>query len=314
MRAAISHRYGSPDELVIGEMADPVPGRGEVLVRVRAASVNPLDTKLRAGALRPLLRLRFPAVLGFDFAGEVEATGPGVTDWAAGDRVYGRTDAKTGGTHAELAGVSSRVIDRIPASLSFDEAASLPLAAMTAIQAFERAGLRAGHRLLVNGAAGGVGSAAVQVGRALGASVTGVSSGDGAAIVTRLGARKVDYTKGELSRLDETFDVIFDTVFNQPSEDLARLLDERGSYITTGFSPGLLMRAAIGRLKSRQRFGFVASRADGRLMRRLSEFVDAGQMTAVIDSKFPLARIADAHRRVESGHCHGKVVVTIPRL
>lgn len=312
MKAAMVHQYGPPGELQIADVPVPAIGRDDVLVRVRAASVNPLDTKLRSGVLRPFVRLRFPAVLGFDFAGEVEAVGPGVTEWTVGDCVYGRTNAKTGGTHAELAAVAAQVIDRIPTSLSFGQAASLPLVAMTAIQGLDKAGLRAGQRLLVNGAAGGVGSTALQVGHALGAAVTGICSREGASIVTRFGARALDYSTGEVARVGERFDVILDTVFNRPPKDLTRLLDNEGVYVTTGFSPRLALRATIARLWSRQRFAFIVSSADGTLMRRLSDFVVAGDLMPVIDSTFPLDRIADAHRRVESGHSHGKVVVTIP--
>jgi NADPH:quinone reductase-like Zn-dependent oxidoreductase len=312
MRAAVVRKYGPPDVVEFADIDPPSTGPGQVQIRVHAASLNPLDVKLRAGDVWPFLRLRFPAVLGFDVAGEIEAVGQGVTGWSPGDRIYGRTDAKTGGTHAEFAVVAAAVVDRIPARLSFLEAASLPLTAMTAIQALDQVHVGAGERLLVNGAAGGVGAMAVQVGRARGASVIGVASGGGAAVVSRLGARVLDYTTSDLARATERVDVILDTVAARPSRDLARLLADRGRYISTVFSPGLAVRSILGRFWSRQRFGFVVSRADGQLMRQLSALVEAGHLTPVLDSTFPLSRIADAHRRMESGHVHGKIVVTIP--
>jgi len=311
MKAAIVRRYGPPATVRVEDLAEPDIEPNQVLVRVRAASVNPLDTKLRDGSLRWVMPLTFPAVLGFDFSGEIERLGTAVAGWSTGDRVYGRTNAKTGGTHAELVAVASDVIDRIPSSLSFDQAASLPLVAMTAVQALQQVKLAPGERLLVIGAAGGVGSAAVQVGRAMGATVTGVCSSQSAPLVERLGARILDYTKSELAKTTERFDVVLDTVFSAPTPNLLRALADRGRYVTTGFSAGVLLRSTVGRLWSRRRFAFVMSRADGGLMRRVSEMVTAGALTPVIDSIFPLARIADAHERIEQGHTHGKIVVTI---
>src|SRR5690606_14564742 len=151
---------------------------------------------------------------------------------------------------AELAVVGAHVVDTMPPSLSFEEAASLPLVSMTAIQAFEQAALTPGERVLVNGAAGGVGSAAIQVARAWDAVVSGVCSTEGAALVRRLGARVIDYTRGELDTLDESFDVILDTVFNGPTDDLEPLLAEDGRYVTTGFSPIVALRAILSRVLS----------------------------------------------------------------
>ena len=312
MKAAIVRRYGPPSNVRIEDVSEPAVKPDQVLVRVRAASINPLDAKLRAGSLRWVMPLAFPAVLGFDFAGEIERLGAAVVGWSTRERVYGRTDARTGGTHAERAAVGSDVIDRMPSGLSFDQAASLPLAAMTAVQALRHVKLVPGDRLLVNGAAGGVGSAAVQVGRAMGATVTGVCSSHGVPLVERLGARVLDYTKGELARTTERFDVALDTVFGAPPPDLMRVLAVRGRYVTTGFSAGLLLRSAVARLWSRRRFAFVISRAEGALMRRVSEMVIAGELIPVIDSTLPLARIGEAHERIEQGHTHGKIVVTIP--
>jgi NADPH:quinone reductase-like Zn-dependent oxidoreductase len=289
----------------------PTAAPGQIVVRVKAASLNPLDIKLRTGALRPFLRLHFPAILGFDFAGEVVEVGPGTQGWATGDAVYGRTDAKTGGTHAELVAVSGSVIDRMPAHLSFVEAASLPLAAMTAIFALRKAHLRPGQRLLVNGAAGGVGSMAVQVGRALGAAVTGVCATDAVQMVAGLGASVLDYRKGEVARAAERFDVMLDTVSSNPRR-LHHLLGARGTYITTGFSVGVAIHATFGRLYSTQRTGYLVTRADGELLRVLSGHVRAGQLVPIIDSTFQLDDVVAAHERAERGHARGKIVLTVP--
>jgi NADPH:quinone reductase-like Zn-dependent oxidoreductase len=312
MKAAILRRYGPSSELECADMPAPAPGPGQLLVRVHASSVNPLDVKLRDGSLRRILPLTFPAVLGFDFAGEIDSSGSGVTGWRVGERVYGRVDAKTGGAHAELVAVAASVTDLIPERLSFEEAAALPLVGMTALQALRRAGLAAGEHLLVNGAAGGVGSIAVQLGREFGADVTGVCSIGAAALVAKLGARVIDYTKGELDKTTERFDVILDTVFNRPTDALLRVLARRGRYVTTGFSVQLLVRSMLRRITSGQQFGFVISKADGELMRSLSAEVAGGRLVPVVDTIFSLSQIAAAHERVERGHVHGKVIVRIP--
>jgi alcohol dehydrogenase len=310
--AALADRYGGADAVRIGETPEPRrDGQVRVRVRVRATSLNPLDAKLLAGSLRPFLNLRFPAILGFDLAGEVESADD-TSGFQVGERVYGRIDRTTGGTHAELAVVGASVLDRIPAALSYEQAAALPLVGMTALQALrDIARLRPGQRLLVNGAAGGVGSHAVQIGRALGAQVAAVVSPDAAPLAHRLGAEPV-VAKSGIEALAPGFDVVFDTVFSRPYRDFVRLLGERGIYVTTGFSPAVALRSVLGRLVSTRRVAFVISRADGGLMRDLSALVSAGRLEPVIDSTWPLGRIRHAYARLEAGHLRGKIVVTIP--
>lgn len=311
MRAAVVTAYGGPDVVAIASLPDPEPAAGQLLIRVRAASLNPLDAKLRAGALRRVMPLRFPAVLGFDLAGVVEQVGDGVTGWLPGDRVYGRTDARLGGTHAELAVVAASVVDRIPVGLSFEEAASLPLAAMTALQAIDLADLKPGERLLVHGAAGVVGSMAVQIGLTLGAVTAGASRSRGIAFVASLGAQALDLDAGDLARIAEPFDVVIDAALPAPTPLVQRALSRHGRYVTTGFSWRLLARM-LGRPWSRQRIRLVRSRADGMLIRRVSALVSAGQLRPVVDAVFPLSRIADAYRMLARGGVEGKLVVAIP--
>lgn len=310
MKAALVRRYGDATEVEIADMPDPVPGPHQVLIRVRASSLNPLDVKLRAGDLRWVMPLGFPAVLGFDLAGEIETVGASVSGWSPGERVYGRTDARTGGAHAQRAAVGASVIDRIPEGLGFEEAASLPLVAMTALQGFRQAALKAGDRIVINGASGGVGCAAVQIARSMGAEVSGVCRTDAADLVTRLGASVVDYSKGDLGRLRQRFDVILDAVHSDLTPELERVLESRGRYVSTGFSPRLLWRKTFGRLWSRRRFGFIMSKADGASLSEVSAMVVDGRLKPVIDSTFPLARAADAHAKAARGHLRGKIVLT----
>lgn len=314
MLAAVATRCGPPEVIEVRELPVPEPGREQVRVRVRASSLNPIDYKLRRGVGRPFLQLRFPAVLGFDLAGEVDALGPGVAGFATGERVYGRIDRLTGGAHAQFAIVGAKVLDRIPEQLSYEQAAALPLAGMSALQALrEIAKLKPRQKLLVVGGGGGVGAFAVQIGRALGATVAAVVSTEAAPLARRLGAGEiVDYTKGELERHQAKYDVVFDTVDKQPYRELARFLERRGVYVTTGMSPGLAIRSALSRLVPGPRAEWLLSRADGGLMRGLSALVRDGRLEAVIDSVYPLERIREAYEKLEAGHAHGKIVLIMP--
>lgn len=275
MKAAVIRRYGPASEIEIADLPRP-EANGKLLVRVRAASLNPLDVKLRSGSLRRVMPLKFPAVLGFDLAGEVEE---GVGGWEKGDRVFGRTDARTGGTHADFAVVDPSVVVRMPDSLSFEQAAALPLVACTALQALRQADLGKGDRLLVIGA-GGVGSVAVQIGRAMGAVVN--------------------------EEAESEFDVVLDTAHNAPTAETLGKLDRDGRYVTTGFSPKLLLRSIFSR-----RFGYVMSKANGGLMREVARLVAAGQLAPVVEETYPIDRAAEAHARLERGHMRGKIVLVL---
>lgn len=312
MIAAVAQRYGPAGVISVVELPDPEPRPGQVVVAVKAASLNPLDFKLRNGDLRLFLRLRFPAVLGFDLAGEVVRLGDGVTQWEVGDRVYGRIESRTGGTHAELATIDADVIDWIPERLSFEEAAALPLTGMTVLQGLENADLKPGQKLLINGAAGGVGSLAVQIAAAEGASVVGICRAEDDELVRNLGAvRTLDYTNNEFDKSEERFDVVFDTVYKRPIGDFTRRLTPGGTYTTTGFSPMLILRSGLGRISIRPRIQFISSRADGALMRRLSTLVASRDVNPVIDSTWPLDDIRKAYERLEREHTQGKVVITL---
>jgi NADPH:quinone reductase-like Zn-dependent oxidoreductase len=289
----------------------PAPGPGEVLVRVRAASMNPLDCKLRAGQLRLLWRLKLPFTLGFDLAGEVAAVGAGVARFRAGDPVFGELPRP--GAHAEYVVVPEAHLLPKPSRLSFEEAAAVPVAGMSALQGLrDVARLRAGQRGLLNGAGGGIGTFAVQIAKAWGAHVTAVASARNQELVRGLGADEcLDYARDDFSRRESAFDVVFDIVPNRSFPECRRALAPNGTYVTTLPGPSPLLWRALTALPlfggRRCRWLMLApKRAD---LEELARLVEAGALTPVVGDVFPLDAIREAHLRMESGHARGKIVV-----
>lgn len=320
MKAAVLDSYGDSDRLIVREVPDPgPPGPGQVVVRARATSVNPLDWKLRKGSYRFVMPAKLPLILGVDVAGEVDAIGPEVTRFQPGDPVFGGVDVvKQGGAYAELVLAREAALAPMPGVLSFEEAAALPTAGQTALQALRDKGeLVAGEKVLVNGAAGGVGHLAVQIARALGAHVTGVASGRNLEFVRGLGAQEaIDYEAEDFVSRDETWDVIFDAVAASNYRDCEAVLSEKGGiYVTTGFYPRLPIEMAITALGGlfgqgrRARPVVVKHRAEDLMV--LERLANQGRLRPEIQEVFALERIAQAHDLSESGHVRGKLAVRI---
>ena len=217
MKTIQFNAYGGPEQLILAEVPTPQPGPGQVLVEVAASAVNPIDWKLHSGLLRWVRPVRFPATPCFDFAGEVKALGPQTSGFKPGERVFGMLPMRAYGAAAEYLAVDAAYVAAMPGNLSFQEAAGLPLAGMTALQALRDQGrLAANQRVLIVGASGGVGHYAVQIAKALGAQVTGVCSTRNIDLVRSLGADAViDYTRNEAMSQHGPFDLIFDTVMSQ---------------------------------------------------------------------------------------------------
>jgi NADPH:quinone reductase-like Zn-dependent oxidoreductase len=314
MRSMTYDAYGGPERLALTEMPRPTPGKGEVLVRVLASSINPIDWKLAGGSLRVIMPVCFPAVPGFDIAGEVAEVGPGVSAFTVGQRVHARIGERKGGASAEYAVAGVDVVAPMPDGLGFGEAAGLPLAGMTALQALrDEAGMPlsgASERVLVVGASGGVGHLAVQIARAAGATVVGVCSGRNAALVLELGADEVvDYTKPDPYRGQAPFDVVLDCVGSDQRPFLP-LMAADGRYVSCLPAPVNVARGLLNPFSGKKvRSVMVKSRAaDLEVLDRL--FV-AGQLRVVIDSRFPLESMADAWRRSIEGRSVGKVIVDV---
>lgn len=312
MRVAEYDHYGGPDVLAVRERPRPAPGRDQVLVRVRAAALNPKDVLIRAGKFRWMTGRRFPRRTGYDWAGEIAALGPGVDSLKVGDRALGMIDASAGGACAEYVVAARAELTRCPASLPWDEAAALPLAGLTALQALrDLAGLRDGQRVLINGASGGVGTLAVQVAKAMGAHVTAVTSAGNAALVAGLGADEVlDYARAELARPDRPYDVAFDVFGNRSFAALRGALTPRGVYVTTVPSPRAVALHLATRLGGR-RARLVVVRSRSADLDALLALHARGALRAVIDRRFPLDAIADAHRYLGTRRARGKVVIEL---
>lgn len=314
MRAMVADRYGGPEVLALREVDRPTPGPGQLLVRVVGHAVNPVDWKRVSGKYWPLVTVRFPYVPGFDVSGEVAALGPGVTEYAVGDRVYGRITKPDGGACADYARIGTDVVAPAPAGLDLADAASLPLAGMTALQ-----GLRdelgvpmtgAAERILVVGASGGVGHLAVQIARAAGATVVGVCSGKNADFVRDLGAHEtIDYTQPDAFAGQAPFDVIYDCVGGPIAPWMARLTPT-GRFASALPGPAVFARSWLNPVTTRRARPVMLSSNTADL-RVLSGLVAAGKLRVAIDSRFPLERLADAWARSINGRARGKILVTV---
>lgn len=317
MRAAVLDGYGGPERFSVREVAAPTVSPGQVLVRVKASSVNPLDWKVRQGKLRWVMPARFPLVPGYDLAGEVEAVGPEVTRFAPGDAVYGMALGRHGGAYAEFALARENALAAKPPSLSFEEAAAVPMAGLTALQALRDHGeLAAGDRLLVNGGSGGVGHFAVQLGTALGARVTAVASGENQGFLRELGAEwTFDYQRRDFTREDGEYDVIFDVASTSHYRECDYVLAEDGGvYVATLPSPSRAFWAVltgIGRLfRAGRRAGIVTVRSRAEDLDLLARLIEQGRVRPVVTDVFPLAELGQAQAAVERG-VRGKVAVRI---
>lgn len=321
MKAIVTRRYGSPDVLRLEDVPRPTIGDDGVLVRVRAASVNAYDWHVLRG--RPhLVRLgdglRRPSqsILGIDVAGVVEAVGRDVTALRPGDEVFGTR----AGSFAELVAGRERNFAPKPRGLTFEEAAAVPVAATTALQGLrDRGGLRAGETVLVNGAGGGVGSFAVQIARAMGAAVTGVTRTANLELVRSLGAGHViDHGREDVTRGDERFDLILDPGGNHPLRALRRILTPDGRLVLVGPGRGdwvgpiarPVAAVVLTRLGGPRLVPFLATNRREDLL-TLTELIEAGKVRPVIDRAYPLHEAAEAIRHVEQGGARGKVVLTV---
>ena len=315
MRAATVSGFGSSARIVVGETAIPTPGPRDVLVKVYASSVNPKDWKLNKNlttAIPDVGKLR-PFLIGDDLSGEVVERGEGVTEFEIGDEVYGMDMRLRTSACAEYAVIAAKRIARKPKDLSHVEAGVVPLAALTALQGFRLAKVGPGSRALVIGASGGVGTYAVQIGKALGAQITGVCSSRNTDLVKSLGADAViDYTAGDYRKNRDNFDMVFDVTAYETPHGCKSLLKKGGIFVTTSGHPGAL----LGNLRARLTPGGPKStgvwvESYTRDLDTLREMIESGKVKTVLDSEFPLEKINDAYERSKSGRARGKIAIVI---
>ena len=321
MKAVIRTQYGSPDVLRLVDVEKPVAGDDEVLIKVRAASINMADRYMMHG--KPLMvRLMTGGLLrpkshrlGADVAGEVVAAGRAVRSFAVGDAVFADLAACGFGGFSEYVAVPEKFVARRPANLSDEQAAAVPMAAVTALQAIrDKSGVRAGHKVLINGASGGVGTYAVQMVKACGAEVTAVCSTKNVAMVRTLGADHViDYTREDFAHSGRRYDVIIAANGNRSLADYRRVLVPGGVLVVTGGSMGQIFRAMLlgpvmGGGKKAIALSAVPSGED---LTAVAGMIEAGEVCPVIDATYPLAEIAAAMRYLEKEHPRGKVILTL---
>jgi alcohol dehydrogenase len=331
MRAFVLTKYGGPEAAVLRDVPRPSPRPGEVLVRVHAAGLNPVDFKTREGKLKVVQRYALPVVMGNELAGTVEALGEGVTRFAVGDRVFGRMAKAAMGAFADYAAVPEDVLATMPPSLDFETAAAIPLAGLTALQALrDELGLRPGSRVFIPGGAGGVGTFAIQIAKWLGAEVTTTASPRGKALVERLGADVViDYTAQRFEDHVRGMDGVFDLIGGETLEQAFGVVKRGGTVVSVAALPepqtalkdlgrgmGLaaLFWAVSWRLRAQARkhgvrYRFLFMHPSGAELTELGQLVETRQLTPVIDRVVPFEAIGDAFAYLESGRGKGKVVV-----
>lgn len=318
MKAVIYENYGPPEVLQLKEIEKPSPKDNEVLIRIQATAVNSGDIRMRKadpfavrfmlGLLRP--RKKIPGVV---FAGIIEATGKSVTKFKTGDAVYGSSFMRFS-TYAEYINLpEDGIIALKPVSLTYAEAAAIPFGGNTALHFLRQGKIKAGQNVLIYGASGATGTAAVQIAKYFGASVTAVCSTGNIALVKSLGADAViDYTKEDFSKTAEQYDIVFDTVGYSPFSGSVKSLKKNGYYLRlVHMSPGAILRGIWTSMTSTKKvIGGVASGSAEDLV-FLNKLIEAGKLKPVIDKTYPLEQIVEAHTYVEAGHKKGNVVITV---
>ena len=331
MQAFVLNRYGGAEATALADVPAPSPARGDVLIRVRAAGLNPVDYKTREGKLRVINTYALPTVLGCELAGEVAALGSGVQGFSIGERVMARVAKQRLGAFAEFACVEAELVARMPAVLDFEHAAALPLAGLTALQCLrDELQVRQGMHTLITGGAGGVGTYAVPLAKWLGAEVTTTASPHGEALVRALGADHViDYTKQKLEDFRHRFDAALDLVGGDTLPQLFDLVKPGGSIVSIAGTPEpqtarkdlqrgaglaflfwLISRGLRARAKQAGvHYRYMFMHPSGKELAELAALVEAGTLRVTLDRVFDFAQITEAFAYLEAGHAKGKVVV-----
>ncbi len=307
MKAVQINDFGDRKALALNDIAIPTPAESEVLIKVKSASVNPVDWKIREGYLQPVLNHSLPLTLGWDVSGEIAAIGKNVNSLKVGDAVYSRPDIAKNGSYAEYIAVVADEVALKPKSLTWQEAAGVPLAALTAWQSlYEIAKLEAGERVLIHAGSGAVGQFAIQLAKLRGAYVYTTTSARNTELVLKLGAdHSIDYRKEDFSVIKD-IDVVFDTIGGETQANSWKTLKQGGRLVSIVDNPDEATATQYGVSAF---FCFVQPNSEQ--LKKLAEFADAGQLKVNIDSEFELNQVAQAHERSESGRAQGKIIINV---
>ncbi len=308
MKAVYIRNYGGRDQLMYGDLPKPEVGDNDVLIEVHAASVNPVDWKIREGYLRKFLTYQFPLILGWDVAGVVAAVGAKVTRFRVGDEVFSRPAIERNGSYAEYIAVDESLVARKPKNLSFEEAAAVPLAGLTAWEALVQiADVKPGQKVLVHAGAGGVGIYAIQLAKAFGAHVATTVSHRNVEFVRTLGADEViDYNARDFSKELSGYDVVFDTMGGDVQEKSFQVLKKDGLLVSIVSQPNSEKAKQSG-----VRLAYFFLQPDGEKLEKLGQLIERGLVRPVVGAVFPLQDAARAHELSETHHARGKIVLSI---
>ncbi len=307
MKAVRIHKYGGLETLIYEDAPMPVAGADEVLIKITAASVNPVDWKIREGHMKEGLKIHFPFILGWDVSGVIESVGAVVTRFAAGDKVYARADTSRNGSYAEYMVVRAAEVAFAPDSIPLNFAAAVPLAAQTAWAGlFEQGNLHSGQTVLIHGASGGVGVFAVQLARIAKAHVIAVTSTKNVDFVKALGADKViDYTKNDFSTLVKNVTLVFDTIGGETQKKSWGVIKKGGLLVST---VGADQKAAEQHSVHAKSF---MVNSNGARLQEISGLVDDNRLKVIIEKEFALKDIKAAHKLSEEGHVRGKIIINV---
>ncbi|MFC2080310.1 NAD(P)-dependent alcohol dehydrogenase [Bacteroidota bacterium] len=314
MKASYLVSYGQPGSLQYGEMPEPVLEKNSLLVQVKAVSVNPVDWKIRKGILKLIQGSKFPRIIGSDFAGIVKEVAPGIDGFKAGDRVYGAIPAFSGkpGALAEIANVDQKNVRSMPEWLSFEDAASLPIAALTALNGLRRCGVVKGSRVLVNGATGGVGHFGVQAAKATGAHVTATCSAGNTELASLLGADEVfGYSGDNTIDSGNQFDAILDAWGMMGHKEIHRLLKPNGVYASPLYMPWSIFPATWLRFRYGRKMTSSNMRKRPEDYDELEAMIEQKKLKPVIENVYPLEKASEAFDKAEFGKPRGKVIITV---
>ncbi len=311
MKAVVINKFGGNDVVEIQDMARPIPGPEDVLIKVHAASINPVDWKIRSGMLKMITGSKFPMMLGRECAGEVVETGGDVKKFRKGDRVVGVPSIKRMGAFAEYAIAQQKATFPKPKNIGFEEAASIPIAGLTALQALrDRGHVAPGRKVLINGASGGVGHFAVQIAKIFGAEVTAVCSGANAGFVKSLGADHViDYSQEDFTVGNARYDIIFDAVAKHSFGECKRVLSSKGVYVSTLPSLSVIVNQYITGFLTAKKAKFINVSPDSADMEWMQTRIEAGRINIVIDKIYSLDQAKKALAYSETGKAKGKIVL-----